>query len=207
MPISLPPKRQRPRKLPKQARSADTVAAIIEAAARILEERGHAGFSTNGVAERAGVSIGSLYQYFPSKDALIGALINRETTFLLQDAAAALEQSSCKAGLAVLIDACIAHQFRRPALARLLDFEEARMPLDPDIVGIKEQFAAILFEVLRQRGISAQSDMTIAVRDVAAIIRGMVDATGEIADGQAGLRERVQRAVYGYLGCYALDSV
>ena len=51
----------------------------MEAAARILEERGLEGYTTNAVAERAGFSIGSLYQYFPNKDAITIALIQRET--------------------------------------------------------------------------------------------------------------------------------
>ena len=63
-----------PRKQPRQRRSAETVARILDAAARIFDERGYRATTTNHVAERAGVSIGSLYQYFPNKDALLVAL-------------------------------------------------------------------------------------------------------------------------------------
>jgi AcrR family transcriptional regulator len=66
-----------PRKAPRQSRSQATVTAILDATARILIERGFAAASTNAVAERAGVSVGSLYQYFPNKDALIAALHTR----------------------------------------------------------------------------------------------------------------------------------
>lgn len=59
------------RKQPKQSRSADLVAAVLEAAARVLAEEGAARFTTARVAERAGVSIGSLYQYFPNKAAIL----------------------------------------------------------------------------------------------------------------------------------------
>jgi len=59
------------RRRPKQARSRATFEAIIEAAAQILERRGADGLNTNDVAERAGVSIGTLYQYFPDKLALL----------------------------------------------------------------------------------------------------------------------------------------
>ena len=67
------PQAQRPyamRKLPKQRRAALTVDAILEAAARILVETGYATASTNRIAERAGVGIGSLYEYFPGKEAI-----------------------------------------------------------------------------------------------------------------------------------------
>ena len=62
------------RKLPVQERSRRTVEAILDAAARLFVERGYAATTTNHVAEAAGVSVGSLYQYFPSKDALVVAL-------------------------------------------------------------------------------------------------------------------------------------
>ena len=66
------------RRRPRQARSRATWEAIVEAAAQILERRGPAGFTTNEVAERAGVSIGTLYQYFADKHALLAAAARRE---------------------------------------------------------------------------------------------------------------------------------
>ena len=74
--------RRRPktaRKLPGQARSRSTVDAIVEAAAHILVRKGYEAFTTNRVAEHAGVSIGSLYQYFPNKEALLSELMRRHT--------------------------------------------------------------------------------------------------------------------------------
>ena len=66
------------RKQPKQARSAGLVAAILEAAAHILAKEGAARFTTARVAEKAGVSIGSLYQYFPNKAAILFRLQSDE---------------------------------------------------------------------------------------------------------------------------------
>ena len=65
------------RRTPKQERSQATVDAIVEGAARILVEDGWARLSTNRVAERAGVSVGTLYQYFSDKEAIVEALVQR----------------------------------------------------------------------------------------------------------------------------------
>jgi AcrR family transcriptional regulator len=65
------------RKTPNQARSVDTMEALLRATAHILEKEGYDRLTTNRVAEKAGVSIGSLYQYFPNKDALVLAVGER----------------------------------------------------------------------------------------------------------------------------------
>jgi AcrR family transcriptional regulator len=66
-----------PRKTPKQDRSRFMVTSILDATARVLVEVGFSRTSTNLVAERAGVSIGSLYQYFPSREALVAGVGRR----------------------------------------------------------------------------------------------------------------------------------
>ncbi len=66
-----------PRKVPRQERAQATVEAILEATARVLREVGYDGLTTNKVADAAGVSVGSLYQYYPGKDALVTALLLR----------------------------------------------------------------------------------------------------------------------------------
>src|SRR5262249_50541015 len=68
-----------PRKSASQERSRSTVDALLEATARVLRKEGYDRASTNKIATAAGVSIGSLYQYFPSKEALVAALIARHT--------------------------------------------------------------------------------------------------------------------------------
>jgi AcrR family transcriptional regulator len=80
------PPRISSRKLPKQARSNQLVAAILQAAAQVLAAEGAQRFTTARVAERAGVSVGSLYQYFPNKAAILFRLQSDEwqqTTDLL----------------------------------------------------------------------------------------------------------------------------
>ena len=76
------------RKLPQQARAHDLVAAVLDAATQVLRAEGAARFTTARVAERAGVSVGSLYQYFPNKAAILFRLQSdewRRTSTLLRD--------------------------------------------------------------------------------------------------------------------------
>jgi len=76
--------RTNPRKSASQKRSRLTVNAILEATARILIREGFDKASTNRIAEVAGVSVGSLYQYFPSKEAIVAALIDRHNQAVMQ---------------------------------------------------------------------------------------------------------------------------
>jgi len=69
--------RTKPRKSPTQQRSQLTVAALLKATAHILVKEGYESASTNRIAEAAGVSIGSLYQYFPEKQGIFEALHDR----------------------------------------------------------------------------------------------------------------------------------
>jgi len=69
--------RLEPRKPPVQKRSKATVNEILSAAAQVFEAHGYASGTTNRIAERAGVSIGTLYQYFPSKEAIAVAMLER----------------------------------------------------------------------------------------------------------------------------------
>jgi len=74
----------KPRKVASQGRSRATVKAMLDATARILVKEGFDRASTNRIAERAGVSVGSLYQYFPGKEALVAAVIERHQQELMQ---------------------------------------------------------------------------------------------------------------------------
>ncbi|GAA2892461.1 hypothetical protein GCM10020220_098200 [Nonomuraea rubra] len=118
-----------PRKQPRQQRSRETVAAILEAAAQLFQRYGYAGTTTNKIAERAGVSIGSLYQYFPNKDSLLVALAEH---YLAESGeqvarvfARAAEQRPSLPELLTGLVGCVADLHTdRPALHRLL-FDQA----------------------------------------------------------------------------------
>ncbi|QPC89584.1 TetR/AcrR family transcriptional regulator [Mesorhizobium sp. INR15] len=73
-----------PRKDASQERSRATVDALVEATARILIREGFDKASTNRIAEEAGVSVGSLYQYYPGKEALVAAVIDRHNREIMQ---------------------------------------------------------------------------------------------------------------------------
>ncbi|MGY4428446.1 AcrR family transcriptional regulator [Bradyrhizobium sp. F1.13.1] len=82
----------KPRKNASQERSRVTVDALVEATARILAKEGFEKASTNRIAEVAGVSVGSLYQYFPGKEALVAAVIDRHNEEIMQVVRAALTE-------------------------------------------------------------------------------------------------------------------
>ncbi|SAI66472.1 TetR family transcriptional regulator [Bordetella ansorpii] len=188
----------RPRKAPTQTRSLETVAAIVEAAAQVLEAEGLEGFNTNAVARRAGVSIGSLYQYFPGKDALTVALIERETARFYDDARGALAQRGGRAALEYLIGAAVRQQLQRPMLARLLDAEEARPALRGEVDKPQAFHALLVTCIQRARRRCARPE--VAASDVSAIIRAMTDAAGERGERDvADLERRIGAAVFGYL--------
>jgi AcrR family transcriptional regulator len=120
-----------PRKLPKQARSEATVEAILEAAAQVFERHGYAAGTTNRIAERAGVSIGTLYQYFPNKDAVLVALVHQH----LAESAAALQPQLQRLNsgsrfddvLPEVVRSMVAMHALAPGLHRVL-FEETSLP-------------------------------------------------------------------------------
>ncbi len=120
-----------PRKLPKQGRSEATVEAILEAAAQVFERHGYAAGTTNRIAERAGVSIGSLYQYFPNKDAVLVALVRRHLAESMATLQPHLDRLAAGAGfdelLPGIVEAMVAMHAVAPRLHRVL-FEETRLP-------------------------------------------------------------------------------
>ncbi|HEX3520321.1 MAG TPA: TetR/AcrR family transcriptional regulator [Solirubrobacteraceae bacterium] len=126
------PARLKRRRRPVQERSRETVQAILEAAAQVFERHGYAAGTTNRIAQRAGISVGSLYQYFPNKDAILVALTEqhleegtaRLTPLLLEFAT---RPPSIEDGLRQLVGATIELHRHSPQLHRVL-FEECPRP-------------------------------------------------------------------------------
>jgi len=127
----------RPRKTASQERSRATVAALVEATARILAREGFDHASTNRIADVAGVSIGSLYQYFPSKEALVAAVIERHNQDLMRvgrEAMAQARDEPIETGIGKLVAAAIAAHRIDPALHRVL---AEQTPRTGEIEGIE----------------------------------------------------------------------
>jgi AcrR family transcriptional regulator len=113
----------RPRKKPVQKRSQVTVEAIVEAAARIFVREGYASATTNRIAELAGVSVGSLYEYFPNKASLLAALIARQVeamSTLLRERLAAVKGGSLDEIVRTIARAVIEAHYQNVELNRLL---------------------------------------------------------------------------------------
>jgi len=126
-----------PRKKPRQQRALATWSAVLEAAAQLFDAAGYQATTTNAIAARAGVSIGSLYQYFPNKDAILLALAERhlETAALAFEATFAdlqRDRPDLAGTVTTLVRATVALHRHDPGLHRLL-FDQA--PRTPELAG------------------------------------------------------------------------
>ncbi len=129
----------------------------MQAAAYILESRGLAGTTTNHIATRAGVNVGSLYQYFPNKDAIIVALIERETgrfAAMLKNIAAHARtpegaRLTVREGVAFIVDAHLEHFRSRRRLLKLLFEQLPRVGLQDLIRSQRDGASLLLANYLR----------------------------------------------------------
>jgi AcrR family transcriptional regulator len=194
-----------PRKSPRQARSADTVQTILQAAARVLRQESLTSFNTNRVAEIAGVSVGSIYQYFPNKSSLMAALITQAKQTLAQDVARvvdACEGKSLAYSINQLTKLAIEQQFAQPFLAAALDHEERRLPVGEQIAQAEAQLIQSVMRLLarHQPMLSAKVSPTLA-KDCLVMVKALVES--ESGSGQekppANLPARIRKALLGYL--------
>lgn len=190
-----------PRKTPRQSRSRASYEAVLTAAAQILEREGMAGLNTNAVAERAGVSVGTLYQYFPGKEAIAAELVRRIKAQLLDDLTEALVAArgrSLREAAQIILSASIRHHARAPELSRELERIEEDLPLDDEVAAITDKVHAELIGLLAEHALPAPE---VVARDLTAMSRGMVHAAlfaGETDLAQ--IERRLLPAILGYLG-------
>ena len=167
----------KPRKEPTQARAQATVEAILAATKTVLVKDGYEAASTNRVAEVAGVSIGSLYQYFPSKAALLAELIQRHMNRMFEVLATTAQQgetSSIEEAARTVIRAVFAAHRVNPKLHRVLIEQMARL----GTLEALETFEAQTQELIEQFLISHRAELRpknvkVAARVAVLSVRGV----------------------------------
>jgi AcrR family transcriptional regulator len=197
-----------PRKSASQKRSQATVEVLLDATARVLVREGYDRASTNRIAAVAGVSIGSLYQYFPGKEALVTALVarhNREMLELLRGAMAAVATLSVAAAVRLLVVAMIEAHRVDPELHRIFDEQVPRMGQLAGIEAIEQEIFTLVrafFEARRDEIAVRDLDTAtyICVTSVETLTHDFVIRRPEAsASEQAAMAEEITRLLVGYL--------
>jgi len=161
--------RTNPRKIASQERSRATVDALVEATARILIKEGYDRASTNKIAAVAGVSIGSLYQYFPSKEALVAAVVERHSQQLSQVARDAFLKAAggpIAVGVQEFVRAAIEGHRVDPRLHRVLSEEVPRTGRLENVEAVVRNAGIMLRSYLEAH----RSEIDIADLDLGAFI-------------------------------------
>jgi AcrR family transcriptional regulator len=182
---------QNPVREPRQARSRATREAILEAAARIIEADGEApeAFNTNRVAAVAGVSVGTLYQYFSDKQAILVALARREILAVREGADAAGVEDPRRRAIRALIGAFPGRpRVRRASLMALMAVESAQ--------GLADETRRTA-RLLPARPDLSPLDAFVLTRAVVGVIRAAVlEGSDHLRD--PGLEDALMRLIEGY---------
>ncbi len=188
--------RTAPRKKPRQERSQATVDAILAATARVLCETGDDRASTNRIAIAAGVSVGSLYQYFPSKEALGAALVERhidEMTALVRTKLAEVRSAPLASPLETMIHAMFAAHAVDPRLHQVLVEQVPRVgrleklrDVESEVQALVASFIAARPDLLRA---PAETMAFVLVHAVEAVTHASVVGGAGTAQARAVARE------------------
>ncbi|MET4685027.1 TetR/AcrR family transcriptional regulator [Brevundimonas faecalis] len=181
------PRALSPRKRPTQARSIALVDAILDASAQILEAEGLDALTTNLAATRAGVSIGSLYQYFPNRDAILASLMIRSEATLRSRVTTALSQTppgDLNQGIRLVVAAAMDHHRAAPRLCAILEQEERRLgPLAKDeLAGAEENMAGFVRAFLERAGRKAEDQVVRELELVGQALIAEALRTGRIGE-------------------------
>ena len=172
--------RAKPRKAPQQERSRETVETILTAAARIFVREGYARATTNRIAEAAGISVGSLYQYFPGKDALAVALLRRHRARILESVArhlADVDDESLEVRVRELIRGLLEAEGLDPGLHSVLIENVLRTSARAEMQGFEDMLERVIVDRLR----AARDDVKVPDLELAAFL--LVRATMSITHG------------------------
>lgn len=197
-----------PRKHASQERSRATVDALVEATARILVREGFDKASTNRIAEVAGVSVGSLYQYFPSKEALVAAVIERhrqEITHAVRGELSTAAKQPLAQGVRTLVAVAVKAHRIDPKLHRVLAEQIPRVgKLETAETFGRENFAVFRAYLENHRDEIRVRDLELAsflcVTAIEAVTHNAV-LHEKIVSGEAmeALIDEATRLVVGYL--------
>jgi AcrR family transcriptional regulator len=202
------PERLRPRKSPRQARAKELVAAVLEAGSRILISRGYEKLSMQQVAKVAGVSPGSLYQYFPDKASLVAALVEaqseRELAFHLARFSTLKPDATLAEALEHVVRSIVAFQEAEGPLMRRTLEAMAFLGRYPSLAARVNEAVKFLRGLLEaHRGAIAVSDLDLATHVLTNAMHGLthdgVLPRPVTLDDETLVRE-VMRLCIGYLG-------
>jgi len=197
----------KPRKDASQERSRATVDALVEATARVLVRDGFDNASTNRIAEVAGVSVGSLYQYFPSKEALVAAVIERHQREIMQtvrnELAEVMTQPVERAVRKLVAVAIEAHRVN-PKLHRVLAEQIPRVgKLEKQEAFARENYALFKGYLERHREEVCVADLDLAsfvcVTTIEALTHSAVLHHSFSDEAMDALTEEAARLIVGYL--------
>ena len=195
------------RRKPTQARARATMDMIFEATARIIERDGIAALNTNRIAERAGISIGSLYEYFPNKDAILIAMARQrlaEDERLVRQALAGPHADQNVSLARRAIHALVALHEHRPKVRRAIMAVHLAHGFGSEHARPVQEIA----ELIVQRNTRLLGDKTAAVLDHASLfvitraVIGVIRAAFEersLLPGTTSLEDELVRLVEAYL--------
>jgi len=193
------------RRIPRQERAEWTVEAIMEGAAQILEDGGLAAFTTNAVAERAGVSIGTLYQYFADKNALLVAIARREVAATLTAVGRVLQnkgdmtmEERARGMVRVILNAFRGRQRARKAMMQAIFAQGIGAELQPTGVRLHKtllQAVPLLLNATAQTADLLQCAVQLDHPAASGATVEAIDVLGDHPGEEARLFERRQRAV------------
>lgn len=186
-----------PRKRARQDRSRATVEALIEGTARVLIQDGFERASTNKIAKEAGVSIGSLYQYFPNKESLVAALIEEETQKDLKAILQRLEEveghdpADALREVVLVVTGCYG---RNKPLRKVIVDQVPKIGKLKKIQELENEVGGIIYDrLVRPAGLSdddAALDKFILIKSITGILRSATLERAELLD-ERGLVDRM----------------
>ncbi|MGE0634088.1 MAG: TetR/AcrR family transcriptional regulator [Pseudobdellovibrionaceae bacterium] len=194
------------RKKPGQRRSQTVFDSVIESAARILPALGHARATTNRIAERAGVSIGSLYQYFPNKDAIIASLIERELEKHFEEASSIIEGADSlplNETIDLLVERFYVLYIGQKELSRELFIQASKLDQVNEMLFVRNRVIDVLSQLLvKKNGISPEQAKVKTFIGLNAFM-GIIQTCSSLKEAPAS-EEEIKKQISNLLKAYLI---